>query len=249
MADKSTTTKLDPTKPILLTSNTPHLSTLLSSLAHIHAHCILHDGQLATFLPPFSQSKIYRWWQNLLNEVSTGQRYIILLLLPVSSRNARPTDVADVVFEADSSKIVDTPTLTIDGEEWELAGTVSLVEPITETGPMRSLVEKLFTSPLHRRKGVARTVMRELERLAKEHGRWNIMLDTMIGSPAQGVYPRLGYSKVGEVKAYGIQPKTGDKGAQWLGEERVGKGGLPAPPGGLVDEVWFWKDLRHSKEL
>lgn len=50
------------------------------------------------------------------------------------------------------------------------------------------------------------------------------MLDIEIGSPAELVYPRLGYTRMGVVPRYGISPKDGR----------------------LVDEVWFYKDLREG---
>lgn len=64
--------------------------------------------------------------------------------------------------------------------------------------------------------------MSELERVARREGRWNLLLDTTVGSEAEGVYPRLGWQKCGFVREYGVHPGTGE----W------------------VDEVWFGKDLR-----
>lgn len=147
--------------------------------------------------------------------------------MPVSCRTTDSRDVAAVVFAADSEDAVSAPTVNIAGEDFEVAGVVSLSKPLSETGPFRGIVEKLFTSPMHRRKGVARMVMRELERLARQDRRWSLMLDTEVGSEAEGVYPRLGYTRMGVVETYGISPKTRE----------------------LVDEVWFWKDLRKSAEL
>lgn len=63
-----------------------------------------------------------------------------------------------------------------DDSEKELAGVVSLYMPNSETGPFRSFVEKLMVSPDHRRKGYARSLMDEFERLAVERGRGMIVL-------------------------------------------------------------------------
>lgn len=53
------------------------------------------------------------------------------------------------------------------------------------------------------------------------------MLDTTIGSGAEHVYPKLGYKTIGIVPKYGISPKDGK----------------------LVDEMFFYKDLRdHADE-
>jgi len=78
----------------------------------------------------------------------------------------------------------------------ELAGYVMLAMPESETGPFRGGVEKLFVSPRWREKGVARRVMGMLEEVAKKEGRGLLMLGTTKGSPAEVIYPRLGYVKV-----------------------------------------------------
>ena len=52
------------------------------------------------------------------------------------------------------------------------------------------------------------------------------MLDTTIGLPAENVYPKLGWTELGVVPKYGISPEDGR----------------------LVDEKFFYKDLRdHGK--
>lgn len=49
------------------------------------------------------------------------------------------------------------------------------------------------------------------------------MLDTKVGSDAEKVYPRLGYKEVGIIPKYGIDPLSGE----------------------LVDERFYYKDLRE----
>lgn len=56
-------------------------------------------------------------------------------------------------------------------------------------------------------------------------GRWNLMLDTIAGMPAEAMYLKLGWERLGLVRDYGYSPEDGR----------------------LVDEVFFWKDLRHLK--
>lgn len=236
-------TSFDPTQVLLVTPDKRYLSDLLNGIVHIHAHCILHDGQLATFLPPLSHEKLVRYWQTALRQVSAGERHIIVKLRKVSERTIAEDDysVAPVIYSTNGPEHISAPILKLNDETWEVAGVVSLSMPPSETGPMRGLVEKLFTSPMHRRKGVARTIMGELERVAKTEGRWNLLLDTTVGHDAENVYPRLGYEKVGLVKKYGIQPETTNP--KHAGKE--GRG-LPYRPGELVDEVWFAKDLRST---
>lgn len=217
-------TTLDPSKPVLFTPTTPHKDALLAGVVHLHAHCILRDGTLATYLPPLSQPKMLSYWQSRLDQVAKGQRHIIISLQPTSSRT---TSVPDPIFTVEGDVPVPAPTISIGGATYEVAGLVSLWKPEAETGPFRGEVEKLFSSPNHRRKGVARIVMKELETLARQDGRWNLLLGTIVGSDAEYVYPKLGYSWMGEVKDYGIDPRDRK----------------------LVDAVWFKKDLRHPTEL
>ena len=56
------------------------------------------------------------------------------------------------------------------GEE-ELAGYVMLGMPPSHTGPFRGIVEKLLVPPEHRKKGIARALMRKVEDVAREVGR------------------------------------------------------------------------------
>jgi len=49
---------IEPTTPILLTPSTPHHQTIFAGIVHLHAHCILHNGTLATYLPPLSRPKM-----------------------------------------------------------------------------------------------------------------------------------------------------------------------------------------------
>lgn len=162
------------------------------------------------------------YWQAWLDQVSRGTRHIILNLQPVSSRTSDAP--APPLFTADADQNPTTPTVTISGTAYEVVGVVSLNKPQSQTGPFRADLEKLFTSPYHRRKGVARIVIRELERVAREDGRWSLLLGTIVGTEAEKVYEKLGYRRMGVVEEYGIDPLTG----------------------GLVDASWYSKDLRKS---
>jgi GNAT superfamily N-acetyltransferase len=117
-------------------------SHLLPSIASLHMACILHDHTLATFLPPLSHSKVLKMWQGWAADVERGSRFIIMVLAPLDS--------------ASSSA--------------EVAGVVMLNMPFVETRPFRAEVLKLFTSPNHRRKGIAKRLMVKLEEVARKEG-------------------------------------------------------------------------------
>nr|POE65355.1 acetyltransferase [Quercus suber] len=175
---------------------------LLRQIVQIHADCIINDGTLATFLPDpetkqLDLQKLIRHWEDVDGEVKAGKRVIIVQLFHPAQRGK-------------------------DVEE-EVAGVVILYMPETETGAFRSEVHKLLVSRKHRKKGIAKQLMKKLEDTAFKHGRSLIMLDTTLGSGAEFVYPKLGYIESGRIPKYGIHPLTGK----------------------LEDEVFFYKDLRE----
>ncbi len=201
----------------LLSSSSPNLSTILDGATYIHASCILNDHTSANFLPPLSHAQMYQHWESLLAETRSGGRLIIIYLSPISSRNSGLAIQPPFAF-------TDWPVLET-ADFLEVSGVISLSLPNSQTGPFRGLVQKLFVSPLHRRKGIATQLVDELEARASKLGRWNLMLDTIAGTPAEAMYPKLGWQRVGLVRDYGYSPDDGR----------------------LLDEVFFWKDLRARK--
>lgn len=201
----------------LLLSSSPHLSALLDGATHIHASCILHDHTMATFLPPLSHAQMYHYWDSLLDETSTGRRLIIIYLSPISSRT--PGLEIKPPFPPRNWPELETT------ESLEVSGTISLSLPTSQTGSFRGLVQNLFVSPLHRRKAIATQLLAELEARALELGRWNLMLDTIAGTPAELMYPKLGWERLGLVRDFGYSPEDGR----------------------LVNEVFFWKILSDRK--
>lgn len=189
---------------------------------------------MATFLPPLSREKMVEHWQKLFDETN-DKRLIFVCVSKVADR--LETGTIDAPFEGHDWLI--SPTVigskegkgeAVGAEEsqesaLEVSGVVSLSMPESQTGPFRGLVQKLFISPYHRRKGVARRLMAELEREAFKRNKWSLMLDTTVGTAAEYVYPELGYRVLGVVKNYGFTPKDHT----------------------LVDEIFFWKDLRVTR--
>ena len=196
---------------------------VLESIADIHAYCIEHDNTMATFLPPLSRPRIVEHWQNLFEETS-DQRLIFISVSKVTDRSTRevmphPFNYLNWLQDSSNAKSASSPDL-------EVSGVVSLSMPLSETGPFRGLVQKLFISPHHRRRGLATQLMARLELEALKRNKWSLMLDTIVGTPAEQLYPRLGWNTLGVVKEYGFSPKDRD----------------------LVDEIFFWKDIRRPDD-
>ncbi|RMZ84592.1 hypothetical protein DV737_g1153, partial [Chaetothyriales sp. CBS 132003] len=202
--------------------STPGVSGIIESIVLIHAACILNDNTLVTFLPPLSHSQITESWQGLLEQTSDQEsRFILVSVSKVASRSSSSGPLkTESPFKGDSWPVLPT------NEDLEISGVVSLSSsPESQTGPFRGVVQRLLVSPLHRRKGLATKLVAELEKRALAMGRWSLMLDTEVGSPAELLYPRLGYETLGVVREYGISPRDGKT---------------------LVDEKFFWKDLRKG---
>ena len=70
----------------------------------------------------------------------------------------------------------------------------------------RADVMKVLTHPSHRRRGHARTVMAELERIAFDKGKRTLTLDTRSGDAAEPLYRSLGYKVAGSIPGYARHP-------------------------------------------
>jgi GNAT superfamily N-acetyltransferase len=70
--------------------------------------------------------------------------------------------------------------LTSDPDSNEVAGVASLFMPEIETGRHRSEVGRLLVSPGFRKRGLARGLMRVLEDVAREKGRWMVVCSWIV---------------------------------------------------------------------
>ena len=70
----------------------------------------------------------------------------------------------------------------------------------------RADVSKLLVHPRFRRRGIARALMAELERLARQLGRTLLTLDTRTGDRAEPLYASLGYQTAGVIPGYCRDP-------------------------------------------
>ena len=75
--------------------------------------------------------------------------------------------------------------------------------------PHRGDVMKLIVRRDMRGRGIARRLMEQLEMECLKRNRWLLVLDTATGSPAEAIYPRLGWTRVGVVPDYALYPDGG----------------------------------------
>lgn len=88
-----------------------------------------------------------------------------------------------------------------------LVGTVQLVHAWQPNSRHRSEVVKLVVRREARGRGVGRALLDALEREARAAGRTLLVLDTVAGSVADGLYERLGWVRIGVVPAYAEDPE------------------------------------------
>ena len=85
-----------------------------------------------------------------------------------------------------------------------ILGTVQLALAPQPNQPHRAEVTKLLVHPDGRRQGLGRALMTRLEAVAREEGRRLLILDTVAGSAAQGLYESLGWVLLGVVPRFAL---------------------------------------------
>jgi len=91
-------------------------------------------------------------------------------------------------------------------DENGLLGTAQLVPAALENQPHRADVSKMMVSPAARRQGVGLQLLEALEEEARARGRWLLVLDTATGSPAEALYRKQGWERIGEIDDYALWP-------------------------------------------
>jgi ribosomal protein S18 acetylase RimI-like enzyme len=86
-----------------------------------------------------------------------------------------------------------------------VVGTVQLVLDLPENQPHRADLSKLLVHRRARRRGVAESLMRAAEGLARDCGRSLLVLDTASDTAAR-LYARLGWVECGTVPRYALLP-------------------------------------------
>jgi GNAT superfamily N-acetyltransferase len=91
-------------------------------------------------------------------------------------------------------------------EEQSIVGTVQLQPAWAPNQPHRADVAKLIVHRRARGRGIARALMQELERHAREQRFTLLLLDTCKGGAAEQLYSSLGWVRVGEVPQFALNP-------------------------------------------
>lgn len=91
-------------------------------------------------------------------------------------------------------------------DDGELVGTVQLVHAWPPNQPHRGDVTKLLVHRRARGRGVGRALMEQLESEAAAEGKTLLVLDTVPGRAAERLYERLGWTRVGVIPGFALDP-------------------------------------------
>jgi acetyltransferase len=116
-------------------------------------------------------------------------------------------ETANHYWEGVLAELSDLLILWIAIDAGNVVGTVQLALSGKQNGKHRGEVNKLMVHTSARNTGVARQLMAKVEEYAASHGRHLLHLDTQAGSPAETVYQRLGWQRVGEIPDFAASPE------------------------------------------
>ena len=88
----------------------------------------------------------------------------------------------------------------------ELVGTVQVILALPPNQPHRGEIAKLLVHRRARRRGIAQLLMEHAESEARAAGKSLLVLDTVTGDPAERLYARLGWNRVGVIPGYALYP-------------------------------------------
>jgi GNAT superfamily N-acetyltransferase len=86
---------------------------------------------------------------------------------------------------------------------------VQLVLEQPENQPHRADVAKMLVHRRARRRGLGAALMHAAEEAARDCEKSLLVLDTIIGSDAERVYQRAGWTHVGVIPDYALMPRGG----------------------------------------
>jgi GNAT superfamily N-acetyltransferase len=96
--------------------------------------------------------------------------------------------------------------LLIAEKNGQVLGTVQLVLATKPNGLHRAEIAKLLVHSRAQRRGIGRQLMLAAEELARQHGRFTLVLDTLQGAGSELLYQGLGYTAVGAIPQFARVP-------------------------------------------
>lgn len=120
---------------------------------------------------------------------------------PYTPDDAKPywQGVAQAVAEGNT-------VLIVAEKDGEPLGTVQLGIGMMPNQPHRADLKKLLVHRKARGLGLSRLLMEAAEAAAVKHKRHVLVLDTATGSPAEAIYEKFGWQRVGVIPQYALMP-------------------------------------------
>jgi ribosomal protein S18 acetylase RimI-like enzyme len=97
-------------------------------------------------------------------------------------------------------------TFLVARDESGIAGSVQLHPSWAPNQPHRGEIAKLLVHRRARRRGIATALMQEIEVHARALGFTLLTLDTKLGDAAEQLYERAGWTRVGVIPGYALNP-------------------------------------------
>jgi len=88
----------------------------------------------------------------------------------------------------------------------DLVGTVQVIVTLPPNQPHRGEIAKLLVHRSARGRGIAQRLMERAEAEARAEGKTLLVLDTVTGDPAERLYERMGWNRVGVIPGYALYP-------------------------------------------
>lgn len=118
-----------------------------------------------------------------------------------------PPESAVPFWEAVAGAVGEDATVLFAAEvDGEILGTAQLGVKLPPNQPHRADVKKLLVHRKVRGLGLARQLMAAAEAEARARGRYVLVLDTATGSPAEAIYSKLRWQRVGVIPRYALMP-------------------------------------------
>ncbi|KAL7006396.1 hypothetical protein EMMF5_004049 [Cystobasidiomycetes sp. EMM_F5] len=147
---------------------------VLPALGRLLTACV-KDGASVNFVEPFSFDDALGWWRSQASSFRSGEQLL------VGASKLGPQE-----------------------DEDELVGCVVLKLAHQRNQQHRAEVCKMLVHPDVRRQGLAIELLQQLEVVAVGNSRWLLTLDTETDGPAESLYVRAGYTKIGAIPDYAL---------------------------------------------
>jgi GNAT superfamily N-acetyltransferase len=125
----------------------------------------------------------------------------------VSFMSPFPPDQALAFFRKVASSVAAGDTVLLAARlDGRIVGTVQLGLDTPPNQPHRADVKKMLVHRAARGNGIGAALMAEVEEVARRHGRWLLVLDTVPGENGHRLYLRAGWTQTGLVPDYAMFP-------------------------------------------